>query len=1162
MADMERPDRPPSVENLEVLWSSGEANAQEMLEALANQRSARAIALRSKILAAVVKGEDRRASLDVPLHSTGSSTIPSAIAQRIVKVAPFGTSDRSVATPRPLSRQLSLELPPNSTVLEKYIIAVEKLGEELRASEKRKQYKLSNGTRLAQGATSVLYQFHFNNELSDDAKFSDEGTIELRIDKSSVNGVIISAHADRIQLALESDIGADVPRALMLVHSAALYEKLNETLRDVVNGRLQVNLRLADAAVGAGAIPGSGNSIPSGRWEKGLNKSQVKAFRHVLSHTLTYIWGPPGTGKTHTLGAIVSAAFEAGQRVLVCSNTNRAVDEVLHRICKALTARHPALQQGALVRLRAIVDEEFQSEFGFLVSEEAVSDRLAKALNQRRARLNEELEALSSDIEAAQAVLQRFHDLDLVNAGLRDLNDKLIQVAKQRQALAGRLSNLKTQLQMLAEELGRARGLMRVFRRSPTEIRAEIGKTQSQLTSVTAQIEACGKIYNDLTKKRSSLQQFRESLHQELSGHERRATEMRLDAASRSRNSVEEQLREVRAQLEDLRTSIVRNARILGTTCTSAYRRAREIVSVDVVIIDEASMVFLPAAWFAAGMAAQRVVVCGDFRQLPPIVETDQQAIFDIIGQDVFTASGVIRRSARSPMVMLETQRRMDSAICALISQRMYDGRLITDPALTAEHQQRLRAPPPFDGALTIVDTSSLQPVESRAANGSRFNMMHALLVRILARHFQKSGFVIGKQSLAVCTPYRAQANLIRKLLANDDSLSGVQVGTVHVFQGNERRAVIIDITESQGTGKLGHFVQAAPPDQEGARLINVAVSRAESHLIIIANLTYLDKHLPRDALLRSILCDMQANGRVLPAFELLALRPVEEDLRGLIGEMRLDAVTSRTGVFTGRNFDYAMAKDLSFAQHSVVIFSGFASKYRMGAIGEMLRILRESGIRIRCVTRPPRNYPNGWREDVRGVLDALDDDGCVVDGRLHTHEKLIVIDGEVVWHGSLNMLSFRHNTDEVMTRVWDRSLAQELTVILSKLPVPGAHALQMFAEPENPRCGACKARSYYEQRKRIAYFTCEDECGWSVRIESLQSDRGSSAARVLPSKKWSFGTPAEAGAPCRDCGASTKRRNGPYGPFYGCSRFPACKGTLTVEEVLAWQRRGMDSHE
>ena len=67
----------------------------------------------------------------------------------------------------------------------------------------------------------------------------------------------------------------------------------------------------------------------------------------------------------------------------------------------------------------------------------------------------------------------------------------------------------------------------------------------------------------------------------------------------------------------------------------------KEIGQVDMVIIDEASMVLLPMAWFVAGLSKERVVVCGDFRQIPPIVQTSQQAVFDVLGPDVFFCGGI-----------------------------------------------------------------------------------------------------------------------------------------------------------------------------------------------------------------------------------------------------------------------------------------------------------------------------------------------------------------------------------------------------------------------------------------------------------------------------------------------------------------------------------------
>lgn len=69
-----------------------------------------------------------------------------------------------------------------------------------------------------------------------------------------------------------------------------------------------------------------------------LNDSQWAAFEHALSHRLSMIWGPPGTGKSRTVvNIVVGAAWEARNsgrplRVLVSSNTYTAIDNVLAHI--------------------------------------------------------------------------------------------------------------------------------------------------------------------------------------------------------------------------------------------------------------------------------------------------------------------------------------------------------------------------------------------------------------------------------------------------------------------------------------------------------------------------------------------------------------------------------------------------------------------------------------------------------------------------------------------------------------------------------------------------------------------------------------------------------------------------------------------------------------
>jgi AAA domain len=64
-----------------------------------------------------------------------------------------------------------------------------------------------------------------------------------------------------------------------------------------------------------------------------LNDSQNAAVHASLLGPLTCLWGPPGTGKTHTIVALLQCllSLEPGERILVTAPTHNAVDNVLRQ---------------------------------------------------------------------------------------------------------------------------------------------------------------------------------------------------------------------------------------------------------------------------------------------------------------------------------------------------------------------------------------------------------------------------------------------------------------------------------------------------------------------------------------------------------------------------------------------------------------------------------------------------------------------------------------------------------------------------------------------------------------------------------------------------------------------------------------------------------------
>ncbi|BDV41537.1 hypothetical protein GURASL_04600 [Geotalea uraniireducens] len=68
---------------------------------------------------------------------------------------------------------------------------------------------------------------------------------------------------------------------------------------------------------------------------RSLNPSQVHAWQHALTHRASLIWGPPGTGKSLTVRAVIVGAILDAQargqtiRVLLTASTYTAIDNVL-----------------------------------------------------------------------------------------------------------------------------------------------------------------------------------------------------------------------------------------------------------------------------------------------------------------------------------------------------------------------------------------------------------------------------------------------------------------------------------------------------------------------------------------------------------------------------------------------------------------------------------------------------------------------------------------------------------------------------------------------------------------------------------------------------------------------------------------------------------------
>ena len=123
---------------------------------------------------------------------------------------------------------------------------------------------------------------------------------------------------------------------------------------------------------------------------------------------------------------------------------------------------------------------------------------------------------------------------------------------------------------------------------------------------------------------------------------------------------------------------------------------------------------------------------------------------------------------------------------------------------------------------------------------------------------------------------------------------------------------MIIDVPDSLGERYVSMFAQAGSPGDAGSKLFNVAVSRAQEHVIFIANLDYLDAKLPADAFLRGLLHEASTKGQIVDVRDVLAMWPIAEDLKRIGRPFELDTETMRSGLFKQTDFEAVCGADMS----------------------------------------------------------------------------------------------------------------------------------------------------------------------------------------------------------------------------------------------------------
>ncbi|MCZ9881690.1 AAA domain-containing protein [Arthrobacter sp. B2a2-09] len=550
------------------------------------------------------------------------------------------------------------------------------------------------------------------------------------------------------------------------------------------------------------------------------NLSQHQALQTALTHPVSVIEGPPGTGKTQTILNLIASLITAGKTVGVVSFNNAAVDNVREKLEKEgigfIAAnlgrkekreeffdkeqdRNRQIDEHANDPVVQIPSLDHIDELGHRLYELQSTDRRLRQLEQELAAYQLEFRHFTAHLERQE--LPELKRIPLLQRSSGRILDYLADT-ELAAAYAGPIHRLTRRITGYFK-YGPTKDIdptdtdvvLRLqsayYTRKLEELDDEISRAKDRLEKEN---------YEELTEshRRVSAQYLHAYLQQHYSNRPRRTY---------SPNDYKNQFRE-----------FIQDCPVILSTCHSLRTSLPDGFMLDYLIIDEASQVNLLAAGLTLA-SCRNLVVVGDLNQLPHIADkTAAEAggpapapAYDY-GQHNILSSLTHLYDDILPSTMLREHYRCHPAIIGFCNRKFYNDKLIAYTSAV-----------PGDRPLIVVRTVEGNHMR-RHRTGGRSNQREIDVIsgEVIPAHCAG----IPNHQIGVTSPYRVQANK-----AGDALDAGIEADTVHKFQGRDKEVVIMTtVLDETWRGKTGvSFV-------DDPHLVNVAVSRAKQRFILVTN--------------------------------------------------------------------------------------------------------------------------------------------------------------------------------------------------------------------------------------------------------------------------------------------------------------------------------------
>ena len=651
--------------------------------------------------------------------------------------------------------------------------------------------------------------------------------------------------------------GADV----VVSRVASLSTSLREMAALLSFGSLSASRRLLDGKIVVERRSVNGGSIYGGDLDentlRNLNAPQRAAVlaaanaRSSAGASVVLVQGPPGTGKTHTIAAAVDALLfqrpssaatttttttttttpsTPRRRVLVCAQSNSAVDELVARLARGVgpggapralvrLGREDVVREDALPYLVSRIVGEGFSGGGGSRGGVAVTRRGDDA-GRHRGTTTTGITTTTTDLSSTSA------SISSLQSRLERLGDEIRRAAPDRRVDDAPSS---VHLDMLNAQRRRLLGELAVHRREEQKRRdavaASAGSAWSRVVGdadvVCATLSGAGLLAADRTGRREG-------------GGRARDGEGGRGGGTLTTGS--------------------------GRTPSSSASLSCAVAPFDAVVIDEAAQAtepatLIPLRWLKPGGVA---VLVGDPRQLAPTV-LSRGRVAECLGRSLFERLQL----AGAETHLLSVQYRMAPRIRAFPSNTFYGGKLVDGGGTgggggcgggggdAAGGSSIVSSFAPFGGcSYACVDVADGR--ERRGGSSIRNDAEVDVCLAAYA-HLQRAAAANGGQpvTVGIVSPYREQLAALKfrfaaTLARPEASFAPVEFATVDGVQGREFDVVLFSCVRASGvSGWSGGGEGATGEGATGrrtigfladARRLNVALTRPRKCMVVVGH--------------------------------------------------------------------------------------------------------------------------------------------------------------------------------------------------------------------------------------------------------------------------------------------------------------------------------------